>query len=101
MWQHRVPAWVGIRGVCGQVRTRLGPDTCRYRTPAWVLGTPLWAAWTPYGGDPILGVRLAYVEVQDQPWGSELYTRGSGTNPRGPVGIFGGPALTRGGPDHC
>jgi hypothetical protein len=32
--QHRVSVWVGSRGVCRQVRTRLGLDTCRHRTPA-------------------------------------------------------------------
>jgi hypothetical protein len=59
--------------------------------PSWDLGTPLWAARTPSKGgpDPLPGVRLAHVEVWDQPWGSELYIRGSGVLPWGS-----GPPLT-------
>jgi hypothetical protein len=55
----------------------------------------------PYGGDPdsIPGVRLAHVEIQDQPWGSGLYIQGSGTNSGGPDCISEGPALSREGPD--
>jgi hypothetical protein len=79
------------------------------------LGPPLWAARTPCGGglDPIPGVRLAQVEVRDQPWRSGLYIRGSRTNlggpaciSRGPVCISRGlayisrgPTLSRGSPD--
>jgi hypothetical protein len=59
---------------------------------------PLWATRTPYRvSDPIPGVQLPHVEVRDQPWGSGLYIRGSGTNPgvrtaypgvrRSPVGV--------------
>jgi hypothetical protein len=40
---------------------------------------PIWGG----GPDPIPGVRLAHVEVQDQPWGSGLYIRGSGALPWG------------------
>jgi hypothetical protein len=55
---------------------------------SWNLGTPLWTAWTPYGGgggraDPIIGVRLAHVVVLDQSWRSGLYIQGSGTLPWG------------------
>jgi hypothetical protein len=35
------------------------------------------------GPDPILVVRLAHVEVLDQPWRSGLYIQGSGTLPWG------------------
>jgi hypothetical protein len=35
------------------------------------------------GPDPIPGVRLAHVEVLDQPWRSRLYIKGSGTLPWG------------------
>jgi hypothetical protein len=35
------------------------------------------------GSDPIPGVRLAHVEVLDQPWRSRLYIKGSGTFPWG------------------
>jgi hypothetical protein len=84
-WQHRVSAWAGSKSVCGQVRTRLGPDTCRYRTPpescsrpgcilSCDLGTPLWAARTPYGGTG--GER------------SELYIWGSDALPWGPDSLL-------------
>jgi hypothetical protein len=83
-WQHRVSAWAGSKSVCGQVRTRLGPDTCRYRTPpescsrpgcilSCDLGTPLWAARTPYGGTGGGGeVRTVYLGVRRSPVGSGL-----------------------------
>jgi hypothetical protein len=84
-WQHRVSAWVGSRSVRGQVRTRLGLDTCRYRTPAWALFKArvcsVLGPWDPIVGGPdpirkgpdsIPGVRLTHVEVLDQPWGSGL-----------------------------
>jgi hypothetical protein len=35
------------------------------------------------GPDPILGVRLAHVEVLDHPWRSELFIQGSGALPWG------------------
>jgi hypothetical protein len=102
------PGW-GAGGICGQVRTRLGLDTCRHGTPAWVLpkarvrsvldlGTPLRATQTPYGGVWIpfqgsglhtwrsgtnLGVQTVYPRVRDHPWGSALYIRGSGALPWG------------------
>jgi hypothetical protein len=64
---------------------RLGPaqGPCMFG-----LGTPLWVAQTPYRGGggvsgPILGVRLAHVEVLDQPWGSELCIHRSGALPWG------------------
>jgi hypothetical protein len=75
-WQHRVSVWAGSGGVCGQVRTRLGLDTCRHRTPAWVLPKArvrsVLGPWDPTEGDPnsirrgpdpIPGVRLAHMEV--------------------------------------
>jgi hypothetical protein len=68
---------------------------------SWDLGTALWATRTPYGGVriPFQGVRLAHVEVEDQPWGSGLYIRGSGTILGGLDCTSGGPALSRGGLD--
>jgi hypothetical protein len=51
------------------------------------------------GPDPIPGVRLAHVEVRDQPWGSGLYIQGSDTILEGPDCTSGGPTLSRGGPD--
>jgi hypothetical protein len=51
------------------------------------------------GPNPILGVRLAQVEVRDQPWRSGLYIQGSETNLGGPDCISRGPALSRGGLD--
>jgi hypothetical protein len=90
--------------VCGEVRTRLGLDTCRYRTPAWVLFKvrvcSVLGSWDPSvgGPDPIpgggpactrgglgptLGARTVYSGVRDQPWGSRLYIRGSGALPWG------------------
>jgi hypothetical protein len=76
---------------------RLGLDMCWYRTPAWVLFKArvcsVLGPWDPTVGgpdpiregglDPIPGVRLAHVEVRDQPWGSGLYIRGSGALPWG------------------
>jgi hypothetical protein len=83
----------------GSEPTRLDPDTCRHRTPAWVLFKArvcsVLRPWDPIvgGPDPIRGgggvripfqgVRLAHVEVLDQPWRSELYIQGSGTLPWG------------------
>jgi hypothetical protein len=69
---------------------------CRYRTPAWVL-FKAWVysvlgPWDPIvgsldpireGSNPIPGVRLAHVEVLDQPWGSGLYIQGFGALPWG------------------
>jgi hypothetical protein len=76
--------------------TRLGPDTCRHRTPAWVLFKArvysVLGPWDPIvggpdpirrGPDPIPGVRLAHMEVLDQPWRSGLYIKGSCTLPWG------------------
>jgi hypothetical protein len=65
--------------------------------PAWVLFKvqvcSVLGPWGPFvggpdpipggGPGPIPGVRLAHVEVRDQPWGSGLYIWGSGTNPWG------------------
>jgi hypothetical protein len=85
-WQHRVSAWAGSRSVCGQVRTRLGLDTCRYQNPAWVLFKAhvcsVLGPWNPIvggpdlireGPDPTPGVRLAHMAVLDQPWRSGLH----------------------------
>jgi hypothetical protein len=67
------------------------PGSCSrpgYALP-WDLGTPLWAARTPYeggsrshsrgpactrgGSGPTLGIWTVYPGVRDQPWGSRLY----------------------------
>jgi hypothetical protein len=46
----------GDRSVCGQVRARLGLDTCRYQTPAWVLFKAcvcsVLGPWDPIVGGP-------------------------------------------------
>jgi hypothetical protein len=52
----------------GPEPTRLGPDTCRHRTPAWVLFKarvcPVLGPWDPIvgGSDPIRGggVRIPF-----------------------------------------
>jgi hypothetical protein len=80
----------------GPEPTRLGPDTCRHQTPAWVLFKDrvcsVLGPWDPIlggpdpirgGPNPIPGVRLVHVEVLDQPWRSGLYIQGSGTLPWG------------------
>jgi hypothetical protein len=80
----------------GPEPTRLGPGTCRHRTPAWVLFKArvysVLGPWDPIvggpdpirgGSDPILGVRLAHVEVLDQPRRSGLYIKGYDTLPWG------------------
>jgi hypothetical protein len=79
----------------GSEPTRLGPDTCRHQTPAWVLfKARVYSILGPHcgrsephtgggGSDPIPRVRLAHVEVLDQPWMSRLYIKGSGTLPWG------------------
>jgi hypothetical protein len=91
---------MGSSGACRQVRTRLGLDTCRYRTPACVLFKArvcsVLGPWdSPVGDpDPIWGVQIPFQ-------GSGLHTWRSGTNLRGPDCISEGPALSRGGPDHC
>jgi hypothetical protein len=71
----------------GPEPTRLGSDTCRRWTPAWVLFKArvcsILRPWDPIvggpdpiqgGPDPIPGARLAHVEVLDQLWRSGLYT---------------------------
>jgi hypothetical protein len=66
----------GLRLSKEQGCMRIGPDTCRHRTPTWVLikdrcvlswdlGTLLWAAWTPYGG-----VRIPFRGSGPYMWGS-------------------------------
>jgi hypothetical protein len=68
------------------VITRSGLDTCRHRTPAWVLikaqVCSVLEPWDPIvggpdpiqgGPDPIPRVRFAHVEVLDQSWRSGLY----------------------------
>jgi hypothetical protein len=85
------PPWWGAVAYVGQVRTRLGLDTCRYQTPAWVLfkarACSVLGPWDPPmgGPDPIRGGG-----------GSGLHTRRFGTNLGGPDCISGGPALSRG-----
>jgi hypothetical protein len=69
----------------GPEPTRLGLDTCRHRTSAWVLFKArvcsVLRPWDPIvggpdpirgGPDPIPGVQLAHVEILDQPWRSGL-----------------------------
>jgi hypothetical protein len=66
----RLSACIYIYGRSMDVITRSGLDTCRYRTPAWVLNKALvCSVLEPW--DPIVG---------------------------GPDPIRGGPACTRGGP---
>jgi hypothetical protein len=75
---------------------RIGPDTCRHRTPTWALITAracsVLGSWDPTvggpdpirgegGPDPILGVRSVHVGVLDQTWGSRLSIQGSDTFP--------------------
>jgi hypothetical protein len=81
--------------------TRPGLDTCRLRTPAWVLIKARvcspetlgphcgWPGPHTGGPDPILGVRFANVEVLGQTWRPRPYIQGSVT----------GPTLSHGGPD--
>jgi hypothetical protein len=72
---------------------------------SWNLGTPLWTAWTPYGGggggsEPNKGVRTVYPGVRHSPmgvrthcWGLGVYqflwTRGSS----GPAHVVGSGAV--------
>jgi hypothetical protein len=78
--------------VCGEVRTRLGLDTCLYQTPAWVLFKvrvcSVLGSWDPFvgGPDPIRGGG----------GGSGLHTRRSQTNLGGPDCKFGGLGPTLG-----
>jgi hypothetical protein len=81
------------------MQTGPGLDMCRHRTFAWVLFQArvcsVLEPWDPIvgdpapprggggGPDPILGVRLAHVEVLDHPWRSELFIQGSGALPWG------------------
>jgi hypothetical protein len=78
----RGPGVYAVRSGSGHVSALDPPGSCsrpEYVLP-WNLGTPLWTARTPYRGgpDPIPGVRLAHVEVLDQPWRFGLYIQGSG-----------------------
>jgi hypothetical protein len=59
-----------IQGPCMFRPGTLGPH---YGRPGPLIG----------GSDPIPGVRLAHVEVRDQPWGSRLHIQGSGALPWG------------------
>jgi hypothetical protein len=80
--------------------TRIGPDTCRHRTPTWALikarVCSVLEPWDPLvgGPDPIRGggVRIPFQ-------GSGPYTWGSWTKLGGPDCISRGPALSHGGPD--
>jgi hypothetical protein len=83
----------GSSGASGQVRTRLGLDTCRHRTPAWVLSKARacsvlrpCCAWP----GPCTGESGAHprglgtpVEVLDLTRRSGLYVQGSSTSPWG------------------
>jgi hypothetical protein len=94
MWRRWVSAWAGRSGASGQVRTRLGLDTCRQRTPAWVLprvlcmfcpgtllcmartlrrgsgGPPQGSEHTREGSGPRSEVRSVRIGVWHSPWGS-------------------------------
>jgi hypothetical protein len=78
--------------------TRSGLDTCRHRTPAWVLNKArvcsILEPWDSIvgGPDPILGVRIPFQ-------GSGLHTWRSWTNLGGPDCISRGSALSHEGPD--
>jgi hypothetical protein len=80
--------------------TRIGPDTCRHRTPTWALikarVCSVLEPWDPTvgGPDPIRGggVRIPFQ-------GSGPYTWGSWTKLGGPDCISRGPTLSHGGPD--
>jgi hypothetical protein len=77
--------------------TRSGLDTCRHRTPAWVLikarVCSVLEPWDPTVGgpdpiqgglDPIPGVRFAHVEVLDQTWRPRPYIQGPAPSHGGP-----------------
>jgi hypothetical protein len=89
------PGWEVV-ALCGQVRTRLGPDTCRHRTPAGARpgyslsqspGTQLWATQIPHRG------------VRDPSWGFRSRPWGSRTLPGGPIYMYRGLTLFHWGPD--
>jgi hypothetical protein len=91
------PDWVWTRVDTGPLS-----GTCPGMSCPGTLGPPLWVAQTHTGGpNPISGVRLAQVDVRDQPQRFGLYIRGSGTNLGGPDCISRGPALSRGVRTHC
>jgi hypothetical protein len=90
------PPGRGAVALCGQVRTRLGLDTCRHRTPAWARsgyslsqspGTWLGVVRTPHKG------------VRDLSRRSGSRSRGSWTLPGGLVYMYRGTTLSHGGPD--
>jgi hypothetical protein len=84
----------------GPEPTRLGPNTCQHRTPAWVLFKArvcsVLRPWDPIvgGPDPIRG---GGVQIPFQ--GSGLHTWRSWTNLGGLDCISRGPALSPRGPD--
>jgi hypothetical protein len=89
----------GLRLSGEQECMRIGPDTCRHRTPTWALikarVCSVLEPWDPTvgGPDPIRGgVRIPF-------HGSGPYTWGSWTKLGGPDCISRGPALSHGGPD--
>jgi hypothetical protein len=69
--------------------TKSGLDTCRLRTPTWVLikarVRSVLEPWDPTvgGSDPIRGVRFAHMEVLDQTCRPGPYIQGSSTFPWG------------------
>jgi hypothetical protein len=78
--------------------TRSGLDTCRLRTPAWVLikarVCSILEPWDPAvgGPDPMRGVRIPF-------YGSGSHTWRSWAKLGGLDCIYRGPALSHGGPD--
>jgi hypothetical protein len=85
----------------GPKPTRLGPDMCRHRTPAWVLFKArvcsVLSPWDPIvgGSDPIPGGGGVRIPFQ----GSGLHTWRSWTNLGGPDCISRCTTLSHGGPD--
>jgi hypothetical protein len=75
------PNWVLARVSTGPPPGSLGPRCGR---PGHLMSGsgpyPRGPACTRGGSGPTLGVRTVYPGVQDQPWGSSLYIRGSGAH---------------------
>jgi hypothetical protein len=93
------PPGRGAVALCGQVRTRLGLDTCRHRIPARARpgyslpqtpGTRLWVVWTPRRG------------VRDPSRRSGSHSRGSWTLPRrSSLHVQGSSTFPWGARTHC
>jgi hypothetical protein len=74
----------------GPDHIRPGLDTCQLRTPAWNLGTLLWAARTPYGGwsGSHSRVRSVHVRVLDQLGGLDCISKVPALSHRGPDSLL-------------